>query len=374
MPTKRISGIEISGIRKMFEGAPPNSINLGLGEPDFQPPDCVLRAFQEAVAKGHNKYGPIGGIPELRAEIAQRYKSIADTMPENVIITDGATEGLFATALAIYEEGDEVLIPDPGFPLYEAHVKLCGATPVTYKLSQENNFVPDIAEIASLITPRTRAILINSPSNPTGGVIPEKTVEQIAQIADEQHLTIISDEVYDHILYDETHHTFWGRAKNVVIINSFSKTYAMTGWRIGFLLATSNIISDIFKAHYHAIACPPTPTQYAALEALRNANGDIKKMVGEFRRRRDYIVDALNRVSGFKCVKPQGAFYVFPAYTPDLPSLELASMLVHNGVICTPGSAFGKNGERHIRFSYANSLENITRAMEIIKKVMEGLS
>ncbi|MCX8173169.1 MAG: pyridoxal phosphate-dependent aminotransferase [Thermoplasmata archaeon] len=374
MPAKRFSNIEISGIRKMFEGAPPDAINLGLGEPDFQPPECVLNALQNAVKNGFNKYGPIGGIPELRSEIAAKYNQIASTKSENVIITDGATEALFATVLALIDEGDEVLIPDPGFPLYESHVRICGGVPVFYSLSQKNDFIPDVNELETLITPKTKAIIVNSPSNPTGGVIPAKTVEEIGTLAKNTNIVVISDEVYDHILYDAKHETFWGRCDNAVIINSFSKTYAMTGWRIGFLVAPSQLLPHIFKSHYHLIACPPTPTQYAALEALLNANEDIARMVNEFRKRRDYIAGALNSIPGFNCLVPKGAFYVFPEFNLPRTSMELATKLVQHGVICTPGSAFGRNGERHIRFSYANSLENIKRAIERVRAVIETLS
>ncbi|MEM3413906.1 MAG: aminotransferase class I/II-fold pyridoxal phosphate-dependent enzyme, partial [Thermoplasmata archaeon] len=257
MPAKRFSNIEISGIRKMFEGAPPDAINLGLGEPDFQPPECVLNALQNAVKNGFNKYGPIGGIPELRNEIASRYNRLAPTKSENVIITDGATEALFATIMAIIDEGDEVLIPDPGFPLYESHVKICGGKPIFYSLSQKNDFVPDTSELLGLISPKTKAIIVNSPSNPTGGVIPVKCIEELVAIADQKNIVVISDEVYDHIIYEEKHESFWGRCRNAVIINSFSKTYAMTGWRIGFLLAPPHLMPHIFKSHYHLIACPP---------------------------------------------------------------------------------------------------------------------
>ncbi|MEM4293270.1 MAG: pyridoxal phosphate-dependent aminotransferase [Thermoplasmata archaeon] len=373
MPAKRFSNIEISGIRKMFEGAPPDAINLGLGEPDFQPPECVLNALQNAVKNGFNKYGPIGGIPELRNEIASRYNEIAPTRVENVIITDGATEALFATILALIDEGDEVLIPDPGFPLYESHVRICGGVPVFYSLNQKNEFVPNINELESLITPRTRAIIVNSPSNPTGGVIPARQVEELAAFAEKRNLVVISDEVYDHIIYEGRHESFWGRCSRAVIVNSFSKTYAMTGWRIGFLLAPPELMSAIFKSHYHLIACPPTPTQYAALEALKNAGKDIERMVQEFRKRRDYIVGALNSIQGFNCLAPRGAFYVFPEFTFPQSSMELGTRLVQNGVICTPGSAFGKNGEKHIRFSYANSLENIKKAMERVREVTREL-
>ncbi|MGC8912409.1 MAG: pyridoxal phosphate-dependent aminotransferase [Thermoplasmata archaeon] len=374
MNSKKFLNIEISGIRKMFEGAPPNSINLGLGEPDFQPPECVLNALQTAVKSGFNKYGPIGGIPELRAEIAACYAPLFPTKQENVIITEGATEGLFATALALFDEGDEVLIPDPGFPLYEADVRICGAKPVPYTLSQENNFIPDINEISSLLTKKTKAIIINSPSNPTGGVIPGKDVDEISQIADKHNLIIISDEVYDHIIYDRKHESFWGRCRNAIIINSFSKTYAMTGWRIGFMVVPSELLAPIFKSHYHLIACPPTPTQYAALEALRNGGQEIERMVKEFKRRREYIVGALNGIPGFRCLKPDGAFYAFPEFSGDWCSMELATKLVQHGVICTPGSAFGRNGEKHIRFSYANSMDNIKLAITKIREVMDGLA
>jgi len=371
MFASRAGHVEVSGIRKMFESAPPGAINLGLGEPDLQPPPKVIEALKKAIDSGMNKYGPTGGIPELRQAVAERLAKFADVKPDTVLITTGATEALCVTMQTLIDNGDEVLIPDPGFVLFGPQVRLAGGVPVTYSLAKDNGFIPGIDELRSLVTHRTKAIIVNSPANPTGAVFDRKTVQAIADFAKEEGLIVISDEVYDAIVYEGAHESFLGKYENTVYVNSFSKVFAMTGWRLGYLTAPPEMIKQMAKIHYYMVACPPTPTQYAVLAGLREPEDYVPKMVKEFGIRREIIVKELGKMPGFHCLKPKGAFYAFPTYDYDMASEEMAMSLLSGGVICTPGRAFGEQGERHIRFSYANSQDNIKKAMERVRHHLE---
>jgi aspartate aminotransferase len=373
MFAKRARGLEMSGIRRMFEMAGSEAINLGLGEPDFQPPAHILEAMKEALDRGHNKYGPTSGLGDLRRVLAERHSDGADVQDENVIVTTGATEALCLTMQTFIEPGDEVLVPDPGFVLFAPHVHLAGGVPVFYPLLEEGGFLPRLEDLESLVTPRTRALVVNTPSNPTGSVMGEREVESIVEFVENRGLLLISDEVYDSIVYEKGHRTFLGRTENLVYVNSFSKVFAMTGWRLGYLIAPAEYVRTMAKVHYFMVACPPTPAQHAVLAGLKTADDFVKQMVTEFRRRRDRIVKRLNEIPGFRCLLPEGAFYAFPSYTHAVTSVDLALRLLKAGVICSPGSAFGKRGEGHLRFSYANSLEMIGRAMDIVASVSEEL-
>ncbi|MDI6917853.1 MAG: pyridoxal phosphate-dependent aminotransferase [Thermoplasmatales archaeon] len=368
----RMKDIKMSGIRKMFDLAGENAIHLGLGEPDFQPPENAINALKKAVDDGCNKYGATPGMPGLRDAIVEKEKRYRkDLTRDNVVVTAGGTEALMASVFTFIDKGDEVLIPDPGFVLYGPQVRLAGGKPVRYPLFEENGFVPKIEDMR--ITGKTKAIIVNSPSNPTGSVIDEKTIKAIVDVAEEKNLLIFSDEVYDEIVYEGKHHSFMGKYDDLIYVNSFSKIYAMTGWRIGYVMAKEEYLREIAKMHYYTMACPPTPIQYAALEALKGSQDYVKKMVTEFKRRRDVIVDEINKIKGFRCLKPKGAFYAFPSFTFNISSEELAMRIAASNVIVTPGTAFGQNGEKHLRLSYANSLENIKKGVEIIGKVVEGL-
>lgn len=373
MFSNRVRSLEISGIRKMFDASPPGAINLGLGEPDFNPPKVVEEALFEAVRSGRNKYGPSAGSPQLREAIGERYRKYdKSTGRENVLVTAGGTEALLAAALTLYDPGDEVLIPNPGFVLYGPHARLADAIPVPYSLREELGFQPDLRELEELATPRTRAIVVNSPSNPTGGVFTAKVMEELVGFAERHRLTVISDEVYDEIIYTPGgHRSFWGRYDRAVIINSFSKILAMTGWRLGYLVAAEDVVAEANKIHYHAVACPSTPCQVAALRGLQEAGDEIHKMAKEFRARRDLIVQGLNKVPGMRCVKPEGAFYAFPSFGWNMTALEAATGLLRQGLLCTPGDAFGSLGVGHLRFSFANSRENLRRAMTILREFGE---
>ncbi len=368
MVAERVRHIEISGIRRMFEAAPPNAINLGLGEPDFDPPREVIDALCEAVRHGMNHYGPSAGLSELRDAIVDRYRDRSPaTSRENVIVTGSGSEGLMTTALALLDAGDELLVPNPGFVLYGPHARMAGATPVPYSLRAEHRYLPDLDELEQLVTPRTRAIVVNSPSNPTGAVFPRATVDRLVAFADRHDLTIVSDEVYEEIVYDGPATSFWGHSDRVVVVNSFSKTLAMTGWRIGFLLAPRSLAVELNKVHYHIMACPSTPAQAAVLAGLRLGNGWRNRMVREFRARRALVLHQLGTIPGLSVVPPAGAFYMFPRFSWARSALEVATELLSRGVITTPGDAFGSLGAAHLRLSFAASRGDLRKGLGILR-------
>ncbi len=373
MVAQRAREVEISGIRKMFEAAPPRSINLGLGEPDFEPPAPVVEALCRAARGGANHYGPSAGLPALRQKLAERYRDREPaTDSANVLVTGSATEALMAAALALYDPGDEVLVPNPGFVLYAPHARLMGAVPVPYSLEPSRGYQPDLDELEGLVTSRTSAIVVNSPSNPTGAVFPKATIDRIVALADRHDLTIVSDEVYEEIVYDGSATSFWGRTDRAVVVNSFSKMLATTGWRIGYVVAPRPLAVEINKMHYHIMACPPTPAQHAVLAGL-DTDAPTRAMVAEFRKRRDLVVRTLGAIDGVRTVPPAGAFYVFPKFDWPLTSAELAGRLLAKGLITTPGDAFGPLGASHLRLSFAASREDLRRGLEILAGVGEEL-
>ncbi|MGB2580961.1 MAG: aminotransferase class I/II-fold pyridoxal phosphate-dependent enzyme [Thermoplasmata archaeon] len=366
----RVASLQFSGIRKLFEAAPPGAINLGLGEPDMQPPREMIEAFKDALDRGMNKYGPSAGILELRKAIAENLKSYRrDVQFENIIITVGATEGMRIACETILGKGDEALIPNPGFIIYGPDVTLAGGTPVEYTLSEDNKYWPDPDEIQGLLTPNTKAIVVNSPSNPTGAVFPEHVVKAICDIASDRDLYILSDEVYHNFVYEGKHVSFARFHDDTIIVNSFSKSLAATGWRIGYVATSKEIVEQLAKVQYYTLACPPTATQYAVLEGMKIRKRFRESMLSEFRARRDLMMRKLSDIPSFRTPPVDGAFYVFPRYTQETTSDEFAQKLLRAGVICAPGSAFGTRGEGHLRFSYANSRENIEKGMEIVSEV-----
>jgi aspartate aminotransferase len=371
---ERVASLKFSGIRRLFEAAPPDAINLGLGEPDIQPPVEMIQAFKDALDRGMNKYGPSAGIPELRKAIAENLKSYRrDVLSENIIVTAGATEGMRIACETILGKGDEALVPNPGFIIYGPDVTLAGGTPVEYTMSAENSFWPDPDEIQSQLTPRTKAIITNSPSNPTGAVFPEQVVKAICDIASDRGMYILSDEVYHNFVYEGKHVSFARYHDDTIIVNSFSKSLAATGWRIGYVATSKEIVQQLAKVQYYTLACPPTATQYAILEGMKIRKKFREAMLSEFRARRDLMVDLLRGVPTFETPPVHGAFYTFPRYSQDIPSDDFALRLLKAGVICAPGAAFGTRGEGHLRFSYSNSQDNIRKGMEIVASVAGSL-
>ncbi len=378
MFSSRMDGIQLSGLRKMFELVTSDSINLGLGEPDFQPPDEAVEAVEEAMRMGFNKYGPSNGIPDLREEIANRLKRYwKDIGQENVVVTSSGSEALFSGFLTFMDRGQNALVPDPGFVLYKPHSKLTGGSHIDYGLSIDNEFRPDPDMIGKLTDENSKIMVMNSPSNPTGGMVTRQDRDDIVDLARDRDMIIISDEVYDTMIYSgQTHHSFLGVYEKTMMVNSFSKIYSMTGWRMGYVAASEEMIEKIALAHYHMVACPPTPIQYGALAALRHSGTYVDDMVSEFERRRDHITKRLNEVEGFRAMSPPGTFYSFPSfelYDGDerVKSYDLAMDLAKGGLICSPGTTFGENGEYHMRFSFVNSKEKIDKGMDILSTVVD---
>ncbi len=371
----RADSVEESGIRKMLGMARPGTINLSIGEPNFAPPPNVREALKRAIDENRSGYGPSAGLPALRDAIAERLRRLwRDVRRENIVVTVGATEALFAAAHILYERGDEVLIPDPGFMLYAAHAAIHGARAVPYSLREDEGRRPLSEELKELITPKTKAMVVNSPSNPTGQTLGAGEVRAICELCRDHDMTIISDEVYDELIFEGGHESFLGAAEKVVYINSFSKTYSTTGWRLGYAAADHDVAKRLERISYHLVACPPTMTQYSALEALGPRTEDyVRKMVQEFRARRDLMVRGLSSIEGFRCRSPQGGIYVFPSYTFGLPSSEVAMRLLEGGVLTVPGSAFGAMGEGHIRMCLGADRSLLEEALRRIARVAEAL-
>jgi aspartate aminotransferase len=372
----RMRDLPLSGIRKMFEMAGKDAINFGIGEPDFQPPDFVIDAYTRAMREGKNNYGPSSGIPELRAAIAEKERPRLPTIDaSHVVVTTGSTSGLYATIASFIDPGDEVLMPNPGFVLYRPHTVLVGGVPVYYPLRKEFHYRPRVDDLRQLVTPRTKAIIVNSPSNPTGACLREKDVDYIVEFAREHGLLLITDEAYDTITYDRPHASFLGKYEQTVYLNTFSKAYAMTGWRIGYIVAPPDLAEPIKRMNYHLVACPATPTQYACLAALEGPQDFVHGMVQTFRERRDLVVKLVKEVPGLDIVKPEGAFYAFCSYDYDVECTDLAlHLLKRKNVVVTPGNAFGDLGAGHIRLSYATSESTIREGLRRIYHAFEDLA
>ncbi|MEF8873955.1 MAG: aminotransferase class I/II-fold pyridoxal phosphate-dependent enzyme [Candidatus Thermoplasmatota archaeon] len=374
MFSKRVREVELSGIRKYFEMADDSTINLGIGQPDFQPPEGSIDAYYEAMQDGYNGYGSTYGIEKLRVEIAEEYSKYEPRLTkDNVLIHVGATQAFKIITESLVDDHVEILCPNPGFVLFEPQVKLAGGIPISYPVKQENDFVPKVEDLEERRTSKTKAIIVNSPSNPCGGVFPKSAIENIVEWARENDILILSDEVYEKLTYEKEHESFLGKADNVIMVNSFSKRFAMTGWRVGFVITKNDWIEELGKINYYNIANPPHPTQHAVLQALKNEEEFVKDMRETFRKRRDVIVERLNDIPGFECLEPKGAFYAFPSFDYDLTGKQLTEKIMENGALVTPGSAFGSAGEGHLRLSYANSIENINKAMDIIEKTVARL-
>ncbi|MCC6857578.1 MAG: pyridoxal phosphate-dependent aminotransferase [Bryobacterales bacterium] len=346
-----------------------NVIHLEIGEPDFPTPAHIVEAAKAALDEGWTHYGPTQGYPELREAIAAHVASTRGIPvgPEHVSVVPGGKQIMFFTLLALLERGDEVIYPNPGFPIYESMIRFLGAEPVPLPLLQERGFTFDLDLLRDRIGPRTRLLILNSPQNPTGGVIPAGDIRAIAGMLRERDVMVLSDEIYSRITYGETPLSIAslpGMREKTIILDGFSKTYAMTGWRIGYGVMPEWLVDAISKLMVNSNSCTASFTQRAALAALQGPQQPVEAMVAEFARRRDAFCRALDRVPGFRCTLPGGAFYAFPSVAgTGWESRELADYLLEEaGVACLSGDAFGEYGRGFIRFSYANSLENLMEA------------
>jgi aminotransferase len=381
---ERLKCIKPSGIRRFFAVASemPDCINLSVGEPDFCPPRDVLDAGCQAARAGKTHYEPTNGILELRRALSEKashdYDLDYDPNSE-ILITVGGTEAIFLALFGLVNPGDEVLVPNPGFVLYEPGVQLAGGVPVSVPLLEERDFKLSIDDVTSLITDKSRVIILNYPNNPTGGVLAHDDLAELAKIVVERDLIVISDEVYEKIVYDDARHyctaAFPRMQERTLVVNSFSKTYAMTGLRIGYVYGPKELISALWLVHQYTVACVNSLSQYTALEALKVHQGFVKEMIKEFDRRRHLVHERLNAIEGFHCSLPKGAFYVFPNIKDfRMSSEEFAEFLVKKArVITVPGSAFGSYGEGHIRISYAAAYEKLEEALDRIEKAMKTL-
>jgi aspartate/methionine/tyrosine aminotransferase len=355
-------------------------VHLEIGEPDFDTPENVREAAKRAIDAGMTHYPPFPGIPELReaiaADSAKRRGFAPD--PQNVFVTVGGKGVMYYAILALVDPGDEVIVPDPGYPIYESVTRFVGGTAVPIAIRQENNFRLDPDELASLVTPRTKLIVINSPANPTGGVLTREDLERIAAIAIEHDLVVLSDEIYSRILYTGEHTSIAalpGMAERTIVLDGFSKTWAMTGWRLGYGIVPGWLNHGFGRLIINSVSGATTFAQVGAVEAIAGPQDAVDMMVAEFKARRDLVVDGLNAIPGVSCLRPEGAFYVFPEITgTGLTGAELADKLLNEaGVSVLAGTAFGQVGANHIRLSYATSRDNIEEALRRMRTVIEPL-
>lgn len=369
---ERLQSVPMSGIRKMFDLAGPDSINLGLGEPDLAPPKAAVEGMCAAARAGKNKYAPTAGIPELRDAIAQRFSRYGRLEGKNVMITPSGSSALLEVSQSFVDPGDDVLVPSPGFVIYAPHAKLAGGHPVEYRLT-DNDFQPDIEDIKSKISAKTKMIVVNTPSNPTGGVLTKETRDALADLAADRNIMILADEVYNEYIYEGQHQSFLPFLDRAIVVNGFSKMMAVTGWRMGFVCANEHVMDALIKMQYHVCASPNMPAMYGILDALPGIDPYLEHARQVFRTRRDLISRRLNEIPGMHIEPPHGAFYAFPSYDAAIKSQDVAKTLAEHGLICTPGSAFGSYGEGHLRFSYAASEENINAGMDILASTMKQL-
>ena len=356
---------------KALEAQGRGIIHLEIGEPDFDTPRNIVDAGCDALHKGFTHYGPSAGLMELRQVIAQYVGETrrVNVTPEEVVVVPGGKPIIFFTILALAEEGDEVIYPNPGFPIYESMINYVGAKAVPVRLREELDFRLDVNELAALINDRTKLIILNSPQNPTGGVLEKKDIDAIARAIGDRNIAVLSDEIYSRLIFDGEHHSIMsidGMKERTILLDGFSKTYAMTGWRMGYGVMRADLATHIARLMTNSSSCTASFSQIAGIEALCGPQESVDVMRAEFQKRRDIMVGGLNKIKGFSCRLPKGAFYVFPNITKTgWPSKKLAdALLVDAGVAALSGTAFGDFGEGYLRFSVANSIENIEKALD----------
>ncbi len=374
------TAFEVLAKAKALEAKGHEVIHLEIGEPDFDTPRNIIDAAVKALNEGKTHYGPAAGIPELREVLAEdmgKRRNIK-IQPDQVVVTPGAKPIMFFTILALVNEGDEVMYPNPGFPIYESVIDFVGAKSVPYPLREEKEFRFDIDEFMSLISDRTKLIILNTPQNPTGGILTESDLKAVAQVAQEKDIYVLSDEVYLNIIYEGVHHSIAslpGMQERTIILDGFSKTYAMTGWRLGFGAMPKELADRVVQLQINSNSCTATFSQYAGIEAIRGPQDAVHQMVAEFKKRRDVIVDGLNQIPGISCLRPHGAFYVFPNIKQlRIDGKKFADLLLDKfGVAALSGTAFGKYGQGYLRLSYANSIANIEKALDRISQAVKSL-
>jgi len=374
------SAFEVLAQAKALEAKGVDIVHLEIGEPDFDTPRNICDAAIDAINNGYTHYTTSQGLPELRTEIAKSLETTRSITidPDRIVVTTGAKPIMFYSILALLGEGDEAIFQDPLFPVYESMINFSGATAVPIPLREELDFRMDMDELRSKVTPRTKLIVINSPQNPSGGVLEEEDVRAIAEIAREHDIIVLSDEIYDYIMYEGKNYSIAsqpGMLDRTILLNGFSKTYAMTGWRIGYGYFPAELVEPVVRLVTNSTSCTPPIIQHASIEALRGPQDSVPKMVTELKKRRDLIVDGLNKIPGISCHLPKGAFYVFPSIKKlGMSSAEFSDYLLKKaGVACLPGTSFGKGGEGYLRISYATSQDNIKKALARIETAVAKL-
>jgi aspartate/methionine/tyrosine aminotransferase len=388
MESKVAQRIPYSQIRVMFDAAKKlekqgkDIIHLEIGRPDFNTPNHIVEAAIEALRQGKHHYSQNAGIPELRQAVSDKFASeynLGYDPETEVVVSNGVAEGVYLTIHALLNPGDQILIPDPRWVNYDVDAFTNSVDPVDYALDESSGYQPDPDEIEDIITDRTRMILVASPSNPTGGVTTKSILEKIAELAVKHDLLVMSDEIYEKIVYPPAEHvsiaTFPEMRERTILLNGFSKFYSMTGWRLGYVLGPRALVDPILRYHQYMITSTNTFAQWGAVAALKGNQEPSSAMVREFQARRDYMSNAINEISGFQCPKPDGAFYLFPSVRDTgMDGFKMAEMLLEKaGVATVAGECFGKNGAGHIRISYSNSLENLRTAVEKIRSVMSKI-
>ncbi|MDQ2786386.1 MAG: pyridoxal phosphate-dependent aminotransferase [Chloroflexota bacterium] len=375
------TAFEVLAKAKALEAQGRSVIHLEIGEPDFDTPAHIVEAAKRALDDGYTHYGPAAGLPELRDAIAAEISTSrgVSVQPDQVVVTPGGKPVMFYAILALCEAGDEVIYQNPGFPIYESMINFVGATAVPLPLLEEKGFAFSLDDLKSRITPRTKILVINSPANPTGGIIPKEDLKAIAELALEHNFWVLSDEIYCRLQYEGTPASIIaepGMADRTIILDGFSKTYAMTGWRMGYGIVPPNLAPSIVKLMVNSNSCTASFTQRAGVAAITGPQDAVDAMRAEFRRRRDAIVAALNAIPGVRCELPKGAFYAFPNVSgTGLSEREMADRLLQEaGVATLAGTAFGAYGAGYLRLSYANSMENLMEATRRIGQFVESLA
>src|SRR3954463_3306719 len=356
---------------KALEAQGRDIIHLEIGEPDFDTPNNIIEAGCDALRKGFTHYGPSAGMMELREVIAQHVSDTrrVNVTPDEVVVVPGGKPIIFFSILALAEEGDEIIYPNPGFPIYESMINYVGAKAVPIRLREELEFRLDVDELASLINDRTKLIIVNSPQNPTGGVLTKEDIAAIARAIGDRNIMVLSDEIYSQLIFEGEDHSIMsidGMKERTILLDGFSKTYAMTGWRMGYGVMRPDLATHVSRLMTNSNSCTARFTQVAGIEALTGDQLSVDSMNDEFRRRRDLFYTRINQVKGFSCLRPKGAFYMFPNIKETgWPSKKLADALLDDaGGACLSGTAFGAFGEGYLRFSVANSIENLEKALD----------